>query len=328
MISNIKSFTIIETLVVILIFALAMGATSGLIVIGYRTQGYTWQQSVAIDEARRGIETMIKEIRQAQTGEDGSFAIEKAGNKEFVFYSDIDKDGQNEKTRYFLGTVNSGTQTLECTATFQGGTCSVTFSNFLSGTLKLAQVEVSVKGDLERSNEYVLISADGTTLISDLCRTGCGNCSGIWQGTRVFDVTTQASDNSIQFIADGSWYVHRECPAASPNYSMTARFELTWTEEIIEGGNELKRGIIEPTGSPIEYPSDQEKIYLLTPYVRNDPPIFEYFDKDGNKIEEYPARLIDTKLMKVYLVVNVDPNRPPQDFELESYVQLRNLKEE
>ncbi len=32
--------------------------------------------------------------------------------------------------------------------------------------------------------------------------------------------------------------------------------------------------------------------------------------------------------MKVYLVVNVDPNRPPQDFELESFVQLRNLKVE
>ena len=50
--------------------------------------------------------------------------------------------------------------------------------------------------------------------------------------------------------------------------------------------------------------------------------------KNGNKITDYPARLKDTKMMKVYLVVNIDPNRPPNEFELESSVQLRNLKNE
>ena len=47
-----------------------------------------------------------------------------------------------------------------------------------------------------------------------------------------------------------------------------------------------------------------------------------------NEITSVPARLVDTKLMKVYLVVNVNPNRPPNEFELESFVQLRNLKAE
>ncbi|GAH01061.1 unnamed protein product, partial [marine sediment metagenome] len=42
----------------------------------------------------------------------------------------------------------------------------------------------------------------------------------------------------------------------------------------------------------------------------------------------YPARLVDTKLMKVFLIVDVDPNRSPKGFELESYAKLRNLKEE
>ncbi len=63
-----KSFTLIETLVAILVFTLAMGAVSGLILMAYRTQSYTWQQSIAIDEARRGIETMVKEIREAKAG--------------------------------------------------------------------------------------------------------------------------------------------------------------------------------------------------------------------------------------------------------------------
>ena len=327
---KIKSFTLIETLVAIFIFTLAMGTISGLIVMGYRTHGYTLEQSIAIDEARRGIEIMVKEIRQAQTGEDGSFPIEKAGDKEFIFYSDIDKDGQAEKIRYFLGTINSGTQTLECTAPNSGGYCDVIFSNFKSGNLKLAEVSVSVRGDLDWSNEYVSISTDdGTTLISDLCKTGCSHCAEAWEGTRIFDVTTQAGDNFIKFRATGSSNVHLQCPIASPTYSMKARFVLTWTEEIM--GTEFKKGVIEPTGSPVEYPQDQEKISVLTSYVRNTPPIFEYFYFDENenqlkKIEDYPARLKDTKMMKVFLVVNVDPNRPPNEFELESFVQLRNLK--
>jgi type II secretory pathway pseudopilin PulG len=328
MTSSIKSFTLIETLVAILIFALAMGAASGLIIMGYRTYSYTWQQSIAIDEARRGIEIMVREMRQAQVGEDGSFPVEKAGDKEFIFYSDVDKDGQTEKIRYFLGTVNSGTLTQECQTAVGGGSCTVNFSNFFTGTLKSVQVKVYVDGDLDSSNEYVSISADGTVLINNLCQTGCIHCAGAWQGTATFDVMTQAQDNSIQFRAQASSRVGKECPSASPDHSMKARFELSWTEEIIGVGNELKKELIEPVGIPVEYHSDQKKISIITSYVRNAPPIFEYFDADGNQIEDYPARLKDTKMMKVSLVVNVDPDRPPNEFELESMVQLRNLKEE
>jgi len=320
-----KSFTLIETLVVIAIFTLIMGALAGSIVMLYRTYGYTWEQSIAIDEARRGIEIMVKEIRGASTGDDGSYPIEKAGDKEFIFYSDIDGDGKVEKVRYFLGTVSSGSQIQECQTSVKGGTCSVSFSAFLQGTLISGQVKVSLDGDFGASNEYAEIFADGSSL-GRICQTGCTDCPGTWQGTTVFDVTGQAGDNSISFLADASSRVDPLCP-----HSMKAKFEFSWTENLAGLAHEFRKGIIKPVvgpGGKISYPSDQEEITILSSYVRNEPPIFEYFDKDGNKIEDYPARLIDTKLMKVYLVVNVDPNRPPQNFELESYVQLRNLKGE
>ncbi len=324
----IKGFTLIEVLVAVFVFTLAMVAVAGFIVLSYQIHGYNFEESVAIDEARRGIETMLKEIRAANTGDNGAYPIERADDKQFIFYGDIDDDGATERVRYFLSTVNSGSQIKECTAASRGGSCSVTFSNFLTGTLKSALVKVSVKGDLDASDEYVEISADGTTLVTDFCQIGCSHCAESWEGTTTFDVTSQASDNSIQFIADASWNVHRQCPAASPNHSMKAKFELSWAEEITGTGTELKKGVIEPTGTPVQYPSAQEKISLLTSYVRNSPPIFEYFDANGNKITEIPARLIDTKLMKVYLVINVYPNRPPNEFGLESSVQLRNLKAE
>jgi len=189
-----NAFTLVETLVTIVIFTLLMGAISAFIVTVYQTQTYTFQQSQAIGEARRGIETMVREIRKANFGDNGFYALEKADNYEFIFYSDIDQDRETERVRYFV---------------------------------------------------------EGTS---------------------------------------------------------------------------FKKGVINPESFPVQYPVDKEKISVLSAYVRNSPPIFHYFDGDHNELLPTPARLKDTKLMSVYLVVNVDPNRSPQDFVLESAVQIRNLK--
>lgn len=325
---NKNGFTLIETLVAIAVFTLMMGAAAGAVVFVYRTYGYTWQQSLAIDEARRGVETLVKEIRQARTGDDGSFIIEKAQEKEFIFYSDIDGDGKTERVRYFLGTVSSGSQTKECETSTNGGTCSVSFSDFLQGTLISAEAKVSVDGDFGSSQEYAEIFADSAKK-ANICKggeSGCTDCPATWQGTTVFDVTGEAADNAISFLADATSQVGPLCP-----HSMKAQFEFSWTENLAGFAHEFRKGVIKPVTGPggqITYPSNQEEISLLTSYVRNDPPIFEYFDAQGQKIVDLPARLVDTKLMKVFLVVNVDPNRPPNDFELESYVQMRNLKNE
>jgi len=326
-----KGFTLIETLVAIAVFVIALGAVFGAVVIIYRFHGYTWQQSSAIEEARRGIEIMIKEIRAAKPGDDGSYSIVKAEDKEFIFFSDITGDGKTERVRYFLGTVASGSKTEECETFLKGGSCGVSFSNFLQGNLISAQVKVSVNGDFGHKQEYADIYADGVKL-GDVCKgphsqTGCTDCPGDWQGTRIFDITQQAADNSIYFLADASKDVGTVlCP-----HAMKVRFEFFWTEDLADLAHEFKKGVIKPVigpGGRIIYPADQEEIFTITSFVRNSPPIFKYFDAESNEIEEYPARLIDTKLMQVYLVVNIDPNRPPQDFELKTYVQLRNLKQE
>ena len=326
----IKGFTFIETLVAIFVFTLVMGAVAGFIVLSYQTQGYAFEESAAIEEARRGIEIMIKEIRAAKTGDSGAYPIELADDKQFIFYSDIDNDGETERVRYFLSVVNStdsGNQTKECSTASAGGYCDVSFSNFFTGTLQSASLQVSVKGDFDSSYEYAAISADGATLISNLCRYSCSNCSTNYEGATTFDVVNQASDNSVQLRADANSYVGHDCTVPN-HHSMWAKFELAWTGIITTPGTELLKGVTEPAGDPIEYPSDQEEISLISYYVRNVPPIFEYFDSNGNKIISVPARLVDTKVMKVYLVINIDPNRPPNEFELESFIQLRNLKTE
>lgn len=325
--SNYKlGFTLIETIVTVAIFIFALGAVATFIIMGYRGQAYTLEQSSAINEARRGIETMVKELREARIGDDGSYSIAKAEDYEIIFYSDIDKDGATERVRYFI--YGSDSLTNDCVSYTSGGSCQVSFANFTEATIDSAQLEVCVEGDLDSSNEYVEILADGNDL-GDLCRSGCGQCSGLWQGCSNFDVTNQAADGSISFTADGSPAVGSGgggfCDWQQENHSLKAKFIFSWIESATGQSVTLRKGVIKPTGYPIKYPPDQEEISILSQYIRNQLPIFRYFNGNGQELP-VPARLEETKLMRVYLVININPQRAPQDFELESNVQIRNLK--
>jgi len=316
---------LVETLIAITIFGLIVVVVSGIVLVLYKTQSYAWQQSLAVEEARRGVKIMVKEIREANNGDDGSFIIEKADDKEFVFYSDIDKDDLIEKVRYFIGGVNSGLLEGERVSFGDGGYCDTAFNNFLEGVITSASLEVSLEGDFGMANEYADIYADGQYL-GRVCEAGCFDCAGNWQGNTVFNVIDFVQDGAVDLRADSSSYVNNNCDWIENNHSIKARFRLSYEEEIEGMSHQLKKGVTNPVGSPLEYPSDQENVSIVSSYIRNESFIFEYFDGDGNKITDYPAKLIDTKMMKVYLVVNVDPGKAPDDFCLESYVKLRNLE--
>ena len=131
-----RGFTIIEALTAVAVFSLLMAAAGGLVAIVYKIHDFAFEQTIAANEARRGADVMIKEIRQARYGDNGAYPIEKAADKELIFYADIDGDGTTERVRYFLGTVNSGQITKECHSFSQGGSCSADIGGFLSGNLK------------------------------------------------------------------------------------------------------------------------------------------------------------------------------------------------
>lgn len=321
-----RGFTLIEMIVAIFVFSLIFGGMMAAITMIYRVEGYSTDQAIAVNEARRGVDIMAKEVREACYGDDGSYPIEKGGGKEFIFYSDIDSDGTAERVRYYLATINTGMETKSCSTTVKGGSCNVIFSNFLSGTLKSAQLRVSTEGFYGFSSRYSEFYIDGGK-VANICQGDCTQCAGIWQGTQTFDVTSYAADGTLQLAMDSTTSVKNSCPWQVANHSIMANFELSWVEEIPESGNELRKGVIEPSGSPLVYLDSNEQSSIITTYVRNAPPIFTYYDADGNQITSDPSILTDTKMMKFFMVINVDPNRAPGDYELEQYVQLRNLKE-
>ena len=327
-----KGFTLIETLIAIAIFGLLAGALFGLIPSLYKINNYAWNQAYAIDEARRGLKVMIREIREARTGGDGSYVIEKAEDSEFTFFSDIDSDGKIEKVRYFLGGTSGKEEIKDCVTYLDGGSCQVVFSDFYNGTLEQAQIQVSVEGDFGWTPELADIFVDGFKL-GELCKSQgeCTDCPGFWQSTASFDITNQAQDNFLQVLADASRQVNDFCNWQEPGHSMKAQFILSWTETASGQEMEFKKGVIEPIGEPPIYPEEEEEISILSTFVQNkaDSPekyVFRYFDADGEEILEYPARPEETRLMQVSLIINFEPNRDPEDYILESKVQLRNLK--
>jgi prepilin-type N-terminal cleavage/methylation domain-containing protein len=93
------------------------------------------------------------------------------------------------------------------------------------------------------------------------------------------------------------------------------------------------KGIIEPVGTPATYPSDQEVLKTLSENIRNGAtPIFYYYNGNWpadtvNNPLDTPTRLSETKLMNVYLELNTENDQPDKNYILESYVQLRTLKD-
>ncbi|MCS7092399.1 MAG: prepilin-type N-terminal cleavage/methylation domain-containing protein [Patescibacteria group bacterium] len=97
-------------------------------------------------------------------------------------------------------------------------------------------------------------------------------------------------------------------------------------------GNSLIKGVIEPTGFPVNYPSQNEKIKVVAENVRNGTtPIFYYYNENWpqdttNNPLNTPTRLSDTKLMRLYLEINPKENNN-RNYILETYIQIRSLKE-
>ncbi|MFH1610768.1 MAG: type II secretion system protein [Patescibacteria group bacterium] len=99
---NKSGVTLVELIVALSIFVVASVVIWSFITNSYKIQNFTFEQSSAITEARRGVETMVKELRETLPGDNGSYPIESANPQELIFYSDFDRDNAIEKVHYWL----------------------------------------------------------------------------------------------------------------------------------------------------------------------------------------------------------------------------------
>ncbi len=191
-----KGFTLVEMLVYIAIFTILIGAVSGFVIYFYRSNAYVIQQAYAVNSARKGVELLTREIKEATYSDTGAYPIIDAQSQSFSFYSDIDRDLNIEKVKYYLEGIN------------------------------------------------------------------------------------------------------------------------------------LKKSEMEAVGDPPSYSGGNEKISIVSDNVRNgEQIIFTYYNASSTEVADLD-QIADIKLVKINLIVNVNPNRAPGEFTLRSNAQIRNLFDE
>lgn len=98
-------------------------------------------------------------------------------------------------------------------------------------------------------------------------------------------------------------------------------------------GTDISKGVTDPTSFPVSYPPGDEKIKVISENVRNlANPVFYYYNGDWpedsvNNPLSTPASPSDIKLIRVNLRLNPNADEADKDYVLESYTQIRMLKE-
>jgi prepilin-type N-terminal cleavage/methylation domain-containing protein len=100
----------------------------------------------------------------------------------------------------------------------------------------------------------------------------------------------------------------------------------------LENG-QFKRGVREPSATqPVTYANGYGTVTVLASDIANEPtePVFSYYNDDypGDTVNNplgTPIAIRDARLAKVRLVINIDPNNAPDDTNIESFVEFRNL---
>ncbi len=198
-----SGLALVEMLIAIFIFVLIMGGSAYLLSRIYNRYGFAMEQGMSVSETQRAMKTMIEEIRRTRQADSGAYGIVSADDFDFVFYSDVDGDGDTERVHYY-------------------------FEN-----------------------------------------------------------------------------------------------------------NEILRGIAEPNGIPPSYPVEDQSVSIISKYVQNetDEPLFSFYNSDyptdavNNPLATPVAQVNQIRLVKIDIFFNLDPYRAPDNIRLESYVEMRNLKD-
>jgi hypothetical protein len=102
-----------------------------------------------------------------------------------------------------------------------------------------------------------------------------------------------------------------------------------------KNGQLILMGATNPTATmPKTYPAGDQQIITIANNIVNESnvPIFYYYDHNysggaGQNPLSTPATVSSVRLMKLFLKININPNRAPDNIQMQSFVELRNLNE-
>ena len=142
----------------------------------------------------------------------------------------------------------------------------------------------------------------------------------------------QGVDSLVQDIREAMFADTGAYPVASMATTSLTIFADVKNDKRVEkvryflAESDLIRAVTSSTGTPPTY-SGNKSTSTVTSGVRNlqlDTPIFTYFDTDGNQIASSGNRK-DLSFAEIELIVNIDPDRQPDNAVIKSSATLRNV---
>ena len=107
-----RGFTFLEAIVATSIVTIVMVAIVNSVLFFYRANTSSIEQAYQIDSARRGIEFMVRDLREMSHGDNGAYPILEMASTSVTFYSDTDKDASVEQITYDVSATTTLTRTV------------------------------------------------------------------------------------------------------------------------------------------------------------------------------------------------------------------------
>lgn len=179
---------------------------------------------------------------------------------------------------------------------------------------------------------FVVLVANFQTKIFQLNRIFQGGAYEQTDATNV--IKSMASDiRSMSSSSGGAYPIDQASTSTLSFYNDVDDDGVKEKIRYYLSGTTLKKGVIEPTGSPLTYNPASEVSSTLISGVRNgtSTPIFSYYDTNysGSATSSLPLpiNVIKVRLVYINVVVDNDPNQPLAPISVTTQVSLRNLKD-
>jgi len=95
-------FTLVETVVYIGVFFVVVTALTVTISYTYRAGRFVYEQADALNEVRKGMQTMVQTLRESTYGDNGAYPLLAMGPNSITVYSDTDNDGNAERITFAI----------------------------------------------------------------------------------------------------------------------------------------------------------------------------------------------------------------------------------
>lgn len=95
-------FTLVEVIVAIFIFSIVVAGVAGFAIYYIRNYSFSFEETQSVGQAQQALTTMIREIREARSADNGAWPLTTLDDNSFIFYADVTNDERADRVRYFI----------------------------------------------------------------------------------------------------------------------------------------------------------------------------------------------------------------------------------